>query len=47
MHFWFCPDPEHPTLIRPPKSMYDETAAERHFEDLREHLARRLARHGE
>lgn len=28
-------------------SMYDETAAERHFEDLREHLARRLARHGE
>ncbi|UVE93911.1 dienelactone hydrolase family protein [Dietzia sp. B32] len=27
-------------------SMYDATAAERHFEDLREHLARRLARHG-
>lgn len=26
-------------------SMYDETAAEQHFEDLREHLARRLTRH--
>ena len=25
-------------------SMYDEAAAERHFEDLREHLARRLSR---
>ncbi|MDV3357073.1 dienelactone hydrolase family protein [Dietzia sp. IN118] len=28
-------------------SMYDDAAAERHFEDLREHLARRLVRHGE
>lgn len=28
-------------------SMYDEAAAERHFEDLREHLARHLTRPGE